>query len=66
MEFRDLHEFGQFFFQNDAFKFQDVFSELGIRVFLENISYFTDLRQTGCAKKMCKTSETTYTLDFVK
>jgi hypothetical protein len=27
---------GQFFFQNDVFKFQEVFSELGIRVFFEN------------------------------
>jgi hypothetical protein len=27
---------GQFFFQNDAFKLQEVFSELEIRVFLEN------------------------------
>jgi hypothetical protein len=28
---------GQFFFQNDVFKLQEVFSELEIRVFLENI-----------------------------
>jgi hypothetical protein len=28
--------FGQFFFQNDVFNFQKVFSELGISVFLEN------------------------------
>jgi hypothetical protein len=27
---------GQFFFQNDVFKLQEDFSELGIRVFLEN------------------------------
>jgi nucleoside permease NupC len=27
---------GQFFFQNDVFKFQEVFSELGIRVFFAN------------------------------
>jgi hypothetical protein len=26
----------QFFFQNDVFKFQEVFSELEIRVFIEN------------------------------
>jgi hypothetical protein len=26
----------RFFFQNDVFKLQEVFSELGIRVFLEN------------------------------
>jgi surfactin synthase thioesterase subunit len=28
--------YGQFFFQNDALKLQEVFSELGIRVFFEN------------------------------
>jgi hypothetical protein len=28
--------FGQFFFQNDVFKLQEDFSELGIRVFLED------------------------------
>jgi hypothetical protein len=28
--------FGTFFFQNDYFKFQEVFSELEIRLFLEN------------------------------
>jgi hypothetical protein len=27
---------GQFFFQNDVFKLQEVFSELEIRVFLKN------------------------------
>jgi hypothetical protein len=27
---------GQFFFQNDGFKLQEVFSELEIRVFIEN------------------------------
>jgi hypothetical protein len=27
---------GQFFFQNDVYKLQEDFSELGIRVFLEN------------------------------
>jgi hypothetical protein len=27
---------GQFLFQNDVFKLQEVISELGIRVFLEN------------------------------
>jgi hypothetical protein len=27
---------GQFYFQNDVFKFQAVFSELEIKVFLEN------------------------------
>jgi hypothetical protein len=27
---------GQFFFQNDIFKLQEIFSELRIRVFLEN------------------------------
>jgi hypothetical protein len=27
---------GQFFFQNDVFEIQEDFSELGIRVFLEN------------------------------
>jgi hypothetical protein len=26
----------QFFFQNEVFKFQEIFSELGIRVILEN------------------------------
>jgi hypothetical protein len=50
MKFRDLQEsltweeffiavfefIGQFFFQNDIFKLQEVFSELEIRVFLEN------------------------------
>jgi hypothetical protein len=50
MKFRDLQgsltwekffitvfEFiGQFFFQNDDLKLQEVFSELGIRVFFEN------------------------------
>jgi hypothetical protein len=27
---------GEFFFKNDVFNFQEVFSELEIRVFLEN------------------------------
>jgi hypothetical protein len=44
MKFRDYQwdEFfmtiyvGQFIFQNDVFKLQEVFSELAIRVFLEN------------------------------
>jgi hypothetical protein len=27
---------GQFFFHNDVFKFQEIFPELEIRVFLEN------------------------------
>jgi hypothetical protein len=52
----------QFYFQNDVFELQEVFSEHGIRVFLENerwkfsgISYFTDLRQTREAKKITKT-----------
>jgi hypothetical protein len=50
MRFRDLQEsltsniifmtvfefIGQFCFQNNIFKLQEVFSELGIRVFLEN------------------------------
>jgi hypothetical protein len=57
MKFRDLQgnlmweklfitifEFiGQFFFQNYVFAIQEVFSELGIRVFLDN-SCFTNLR----------------------
>jgi hypothetical protein len=67
---------GQFYFQNDVFKLQEVFSELEIRTDLEvsEISYFTDLRQTRGAKKIpktvlktrLKTKETTYTLVFVK
>jgi hypothetical protein len=52
IKFITIFEFvGQFFLQNDVFKLQGDFSELGIRVFLENrlgifaeISYFTDLR----------------------
>jgi hypothetical protein len=50
MKFRDLQEsltwkkffmaifefIGQCYFQNDVFKIQEVFSELGIRLFLEN------------------------------
>jgi hypothetical protein len=36
-DFMVIFEFvGQFFFQNDVFKLQEVFSELEIRVFLEN------------------------------
>jgi hypothetical protein len=52
---------GQYFFQNNVFKLQEVFSELEIRVFLENgwkfpgISHFTDLRQTTGAKKILRT-----------
>jgi hypothetical protein len=35
--FMTIFEFiRQFFFQNDVFKIQEVFSELAIRVFLEN------------------------------
>jgi hypothetical protein len=35
--FMTIFEFvGQFFFQNDVFEIQEDFSELGIRVFLEN------------------------------
>jgi hypothetical protein len=35
--FMTVFEFiGQFFFRNDVFKHQEVFSELEIRVFLEN------------------------------
>jgi hypothetical protein len=38
----------KFFFQNAVYKLQEDFSELGIKVFLENgLTYFTDLRQTG-------------------
>jgi hypothetical protein len=48
--FMTVFEFiGQFFFQNDVFKLQGVFSELEIRVFLEkfpDIAYFTDFRPT--------------------
>jgi hypothetical protein len=70
---------GQFFFQNDIFKFQKGFSELGNRVILENgirsfYRYFTDLRQIIGAKKFpktvlktkFKTKETTYILVFAK
>jgi hypothetical protein len=56
---------GQFCFPNDVFKLQEVFSEQGIRVFLENLEnglvkfpdifYFTDFRQTSGAKKIPKT-----------
>jgi hypothetical protein len=36
-DFLVIFEFvGQFFFQNDVFKLQEVFSELEIRVFIEN------------------------------
>jgi hypothetical protein len=89
MKFRDLQwslawekffiavfEFiGQFFIQNDILKLQKVFIELATRVFLENeVSHFTDLRQTRGAKKVPKTilktrlntEVTTYTLIFVK
>jgi hypothetical protein len=54
---------GQFLIQNDIFKNQEVFSELGIRVFLGNglgscqTFYFTDLRQTKGAKKIPKLFE---------
>jgi hypothetical protein len=35
--FRTVFEFlGQVFIQNDVFKLQEVFSEVGIRVFFEN------------------------------
>jgi hypothetical protein len=51
----------QFFFQNDIYQLQEVFSEHGIRVFLvketwklTDISYLTDLRQTRCAKTFQK------------
>jgi hypothetical protein len=54
--------FEQFFFQNNVSKIQEDFSELGIRVFVEDgpwkfpgISYLTDLRQTRGAKKILKT-----------
>jgi hypothetical protein len=36
--FMTVFEFiGQYFFQNDVFKLQEVFSEYGIRVFLEKV-----------------------------
>jgi hypothetical protein len=35
MEFTDLF-FGQFYFQNNVFKLHEVYSKLGIRVYLEN------------------------------
>jgi hypothetical protein len=55
-----LFEFlGQFFFCYDVFKLQEVFSEDGIRVYIEsglgNNSYFTDFRQTRDDKKIPKT-----------
>jgi hypothetical protein len=71
---------GQYFFQNGVFKLQEDFSEHGIRVFFENglgsiqeVSYFTDLRQARGAKKIpkpvlktrLKIKETTYTLVLV-
>jgi hypothetical protein len=35
--FMDIFEFiGQFYFQNNIFQLQELFSELGIRIFLEN------------------------------
>jgi hypothetical protein len=48
--------FGQFFFQNDVFKLQEVFSELESRVFLGNGlgSFQTDFKQTSSAKKIPK------------
>jgi hypothetical protein len=50
--------FGQLYFQNNVFKLQEDFSELGFRIFLENglpeISYFTDLRQTRGVKTILK------------
>jgi hypothetical protein len=49
----------QFFFLNDFFKLQEVFSELEIGVLrtwkFSGIFYFTDLRQTREAKKISKT-----------
>jgi hypothetical protein len=40
INFRDFQRFfefiGQFFFQNNIFKLSEIFSELGIRVLLEN------------------------------
>jgi hypothetical protein len=42
---------GQFFFQSDVFKLQEVFSQH--RKF-PDISYLTDLRRTGGAKKIPK------------
>jgi hypothetical protein len=73
--------FGQSFFQDVVFKLQEVFSERGISVFLENglesfpeISYLTALRRIKGAKKIpetilktrFKTKQTTYTLVFIK
>jgi nicotinamide riboside transporter PnuC len=62
--------FGQFYFQIDVFKLDEIFPELGIR----GISYFTDWRQTRGAKKVAKTvlktrlktKETMCTLVFSK
>jgi hypothetical protein len=64
-----------------VFELFQSFQELGIKVILEiftwkfpGILYFSDLRQTRCARKISKpvlettliTKETTYTLDFRK
>jgi hypothetical protein len=42
-KFERFEFIGQFFFQNDVFKLQEVFSELGIGVFLGNGSFHTIL-----------------------
>jgi hypothetical protein len=72
---------GQFFFQNNVFKLQEDFSELGIRVFLEedlevsrHFLFYIYMRQTIAATKILKTvlktrlktKDATYTLVFVK
>jgi hypothetical protein len=79
-KFMTIFEFiGQFFLTNDVFKLQEVFSELGIKVFFENgLEYFQAflilLRQTREARKIpntvlktrLKIKETTHTLVFRK